>query len=133
MVTFEENISVETPERLLPGQLAAVADLTPEQAAVALNTTPAAVETSRIETSLADATATPFVREDVEAARRILLSLALTGSSEAIQYRAACRILDDATVKTETRFKAKSGLNHTATVNNIIVAVNKAKELADAS
>jgi len=126
-------MEMENIERLMPEQLAALKgeglELSGEMAA-ALGTSEKSVELSKAEDDLMN---NVFEVKDITAAKGVLLSLMTFGSTEAVKFKAACKIIDHATVSKTDKLRAKldAGTNKHATVTNIIVAVNKARELAD--
>lgn len=126
-------MEIENVERLMPEQLEALKGEgisgTGELAA-ALGSDEKSVELSKAEDDLMN---NVFEIKDVDAAKRVLLSLMTFGSTEAVKFKAACKIIDHSTVSKTDKLRAKldAGNSKHATVTNIIVAVNKARELAD--
>lgn len=130
-MNFEFEAETKPLERLLPEQIEAAGPALsqdPAALAAALNTTPEAVEFSKAEGELMSS---PFDSKDVTMAKGMLIALATMGSTEAIRFRAACKIIDSATVSAPEKLRAKLGVDKHTTINNIIVAANKARELSD--
>lgn len=123
-------------DRLMPEQLDAASaghgELSAAALADALGTDERSISLSKAEDDLMN---NVFDVKETAQAKAVLLSLMNFGTTEAVKFKAACKIIDHSTVSRAEQLRAKldAAGNKQATVTNIIVAVNKARELADRS
>ena len=102
-------------------QVAAALDVSRD--AISLADAKAAVASGRLEDAM-------FNPAQMDMVKTVLMKELALGDSSAARLRAAALILEYGAIKHETRFKAAAGMDKAAVTNNIMIAVNSAKDKA---
>lgn len=74
-----------------------------------------------------------FSEEQLQTVKNIIMAEAINGDSSSARLRAASLILQLHSIPASDKYKAAKGLNSTSTINNIMIAVDNAQKLKQAT